>query len=184
MLNYTLLYLIIVLPICCALNDFLSFVLLNSRRLIYIMAGMPTTLALDACCACYMTMCAAQHILVNACFLGVGCCAMVNNHSRSNSFKCRAYPARFNYSAHLYRLLPGLMTLFFSFSNASNCWLACVNDACMAWLTSASGWVHAGWASAVALTLNNCPNLLVLWNFWHDTLVVHMVCLLARRPVG
>jgi hypothetical protein len=150
MLKHTLLYLIIVLSICCALNSFLSFVLLNSRRLMYIIAGMPTTLALDACCARYITICAAQHILVNACSLGVGCCAMLNNHSRSNPFKCRAHPARFNHSAYSYRLLSGLMMLFFSFSNASTCRLAWVNDACMARPMSASGWMDADWVPAVA----------------------------------
>jgi hypothetical protein len=57
--SYTLLYLTIVFPVCWVLSGFLLVVLLSSCRLMYIMAGVPTTLALDACCACYKTMRAA-----------------------------------------------------------------------------------------------------------------------------
>ena len=184
MLSHTLLYLSMVLPVCCALNGFSLLLLPTSRRLMYIMAGMPTTLDVDACCARHTTMRAAQHISVNARSLGVGCCAMVNNHSRFNPFRWRAHPARLNHSANSNRSPSSLMMSFFSFSKASSCRLAWVNDAWMAWLTSASGWmVAAGGASAVAATSNNRPNLLVLWNFWHVTLVVHMACVLAGRPV-
>jgi hypothetical protein len=87
MLNYTALYLSIVLPVCCALNGFSLVPLPTSRRLMYIMAGMPTTLAADAFWARYMTVRAAQTISDNVRSLGVGCCAMVNNYSRSNPFK-------------------------------------------------------------------------------------------------
>jgi hypothetical protein len=38
------------------LNGFLLVVLLNSLWLMYIMAGIPTILAWDACCACYIVM--------------------------------------------------------------------------------------------------------------------------------
>jgi hypothetical protein len=57
--SYTLLYLTIVFPVCWVLSSFLLVVLLSSRQLMYIMAGVLTTLTLDACCACYKTMHAA-----------------------------------------------------------------------------------------------------------------------------
>jgi hypothetical protein len=54
--TYALLYLIIVFSVCYALNGFSLVELLNSRRLMYIIAGILTTLALDVCCACYITI--------------------------------------------------------------------------------------------------------------------------------
>jgi hypothetical protein len=74
------------------------------------------------------------------------------------------------------------MMLFFLFSNSSNWVLACDNDAWTAWLTSASSWTDAGWASAMAPTSNNRPNALVLWYFWHITLVFHITCVWTGRP--
>jgi hypothetical protein len=86
----------------------------------YIMAGMPTTLALDACCARYITMRAAQHTLNNPRSFGVGFLAISNNQSRFNPFKCRAYPKQFNHSLESYRSVSAWTVAFFSFSNASN----------------------------------------------------------------
>jgi hypothetical protein len=47
----------------------------------YIIVGIPTTRAAEAFCARHMIIRAAQHILVNARCLGIGCYVMVNNYS-------------------------------------------------------------------------------------------------------
>jgi hypothetical protein len=77
--TYALLYLIMVFSVCCALSGFSLVVLPNSRRLMYIMAGIPTTLALEACCARYIIMRTAQHTSNNARSLCGGFLAIFNN---------------------------------------------------------------------------------------------------------
>jgi hypothetical protein len=48
--------LIIVFLVCYVLNSFLLVKLLNSRRLMYIIAGILTILALDICYTRYITI--------------------------------------------------------------------------------------------------------------------------------
>src|SRR6476620_7191703 len=91
--NHTSLYFCIVFPVWLALSGFSLVELPNSRRLMYIMAGIPTTLELDTCCARHITISAAQHTADNARSLYVGFCAISSNQSRFKPFKWRAHPA-------------------------------------------------------------------------------------------
>jgi hypothetical protein len=98
-------------------------------------------------------------------------------------FRWRAHLAPFNHSAYSCRSVSCLTVPFFSFCNVLHYVVAWVNDASIAWPTSASGWCDTCSASAMAPTSSNRPNSPVLWNFWHDTLVNHMACVLANQPV-
>jgi hypothetical protein len=86
----------------------------------YIMAGIPTTLALEACCARHIIMRTAQHTSNNARSLCGGFLAIFNNQSRFNPFKYRAHPAQFNHSTNSCQSVSGLMVLLFFFSNSSS----------------------------------------------------------------
>jgi hypothetical protein len=118
------------------------------------MAGVLTTLALDACCACYKTMRAAQHTLNNLRSLGVGFLAISNNQSRFKPFKCCAHPVLSNYSLKSYQSVSAWMVVLFFFSNASSWVAAWLNDNLIAWLTSVSASLPGCGAAPSALTWN------------------------------
>jgi hypothetical protein len=115
--THTTLYLAMFFPVWWALNDFSLVWLPNSRRLMYIMSGMPITLGLEACCARHIAMHTTQHTSNNARSLCVSFTTIANNQSRFSPCKCRAHPARFSRSLKSYRSVTASMAaLFFSSS--------------------------------------------------------------------